>query len=155
MTRIEDYGLLISAGPNVKGIIPKLHASDLGADKGLSKFKIGQKVTGRVLQVDSGARKLTLTLKPGLLGSRLNPLASLAQASPGLRAHGVIAGVKDFGLFVTFYGGLSGLLHSSQLGIEEGGKPSEAGYSVGQVIKVAVLAVEPGTGRLKLGELTS
>lgn len=108
MTRIEDYGLLVSAGANVKGIVPKLHASDLGTDKGMSKFKIGQKVTGRVLQVDPSARKLTLTLKPGLLGSRLQPLASLAQATVGVRAHGVVAGIKEFGIFVTFYGGVSG-----------------------------------------------
>ena len=37
---------------------------------------------------------MTLTLKPGLLGSKLQPLTSLQQAAPGLRAHGMITGVK-------------------------------------------------------------
>jgi ribosomal protein S1 len=37
---IEDHGLLVSAGPGIKGMIPKLHASDLGTTKALTKFKV-------------------------------------------------------------------------------------------------------------------
>ena len=40
VTSIEDYGLLVTAGPGIKGIVPKLHASDLGAAKALLKFKV-------------------------------------------------------------------------------------------------------------------
>ena len=57
-------------------------------------MQIGQKVTGRVLEVDVAARRMTLSLKPGLLGSRLQPLASPQQVAPGLRAHGMVTGVK-------------------------------------------------------------
>ena len=37
---IEDYGMLVSAGPGVKGLVPRLHASDLGTAKAMLKFKV-------------------------------------------------------------------------------------------------------------------
>ena len=134
--------MLVSAGPGVRGLVPRLHASDLGTAKAMQKFKVGallprnylaacsmpfptistkeslifpmisppftfnlvalrcqvgQKVAGRVLEVDVGARRMTLTLKPGLTGSRLQPLASLQQAAPGVKAHGMVTGVKVCG----------------------------------------------------------
>ena len=39
---------------------------------------------------------------------------------------------QDYGVFVTFYGGISGLIHVGQLGLAEGIKPSEE-YGLGQV----------------------
>lgn len=50
---------------------------------------------------------------------------------PGSRSHGVITGVRDFGVFVAFYGGVSGLAHVSECGLAEGQKPTEA-FEVGQ-----------------------
>ncbi|GAX80532.1 hypothetical protein CEUSTIGMA_g7970.t1 [Chlamydomonas eustigma] len=146
---IEDHGLLVSAGPGIKGLIPKLHASDLGTSKALTKFKVGQKVSGKVLEVDVAARRMTLTLKPGLLGSKLQCLASKQQLAPGLRTHGMITGVQDYGVFVSFYGGISGLAHVGELGLPDGVKPAQM-YNVGQVVKAIVLAIEPASGRLKL-----
>ena len=40
VTGIEDYGLLVTAGPGLKGLVPRLHASDLGTAKALLKFKV-------------------------------------------------------------------------------------------------------------------
>lgn len=147
---MEDYGLLVSAGPSVKGLVPVLHASDLGTVKALSKYKVGQKVTGRVLEVQPSNRRMTMTLKPALLGSKFQPLATMQQAVVGAKAHGIVTGVKEYGLFLQFYGGLGGMAHASTLGLAPGAKVAEA-FKLGQVVKAEVLAVEPATGRLKLG----
>ncbi len=56
--------------------------------------QVGQKVSGRVIEVDVLKRRMTLTLKPALLSSKLQPLTAPQQAAPGVRAHGVITGVK-------------------------------------------------------------
>ncbi|KAG1654779.1 hypothetical protein FOA52_007439 [Chlamydomonas sp. UWO 241] len=150
VTAVEDYGILVSCGPGVKGLVPRVHASDLGTAKAMAKYKVGAKVAGRVLEVNSASRKMTLTLKPGLLGSKLQPLVGAQQAVPGLRAHGVVTGVTAYGVFVQFYGGLGGLAHKAELGLADGAKPASA-YTVGQTIKAIVLSVEPATGRLRLG----
>lgn len=147
---MEDYGLLVSAGPSVKGLVPVLHASDLGTVKALSKYKVGQKVTGRVLEVQPSNRRMTMTLKPALLGSKFQPLATMQQAVVGVKAHGIVTGVKEYGLFLQFYGGLGGMAHASTLDLAPGAKVAEA-FKLGQVVKAEVLAVEPATGRLKLG----
>ena len=60
-----------------RAMVPTIHMSDLGTKKAHKKFKEGQKVAGRVLAVDPTARKLTLTLKPALLGSKLPPITRL------------------------------------------------------------------------------
>lgn len=53
-----------------------MHMSDSGADRAKAKYKEGQKVSGRVLEVDVAARKITLSLKKLLVGEKLPPFAS-------------------------------------------------------------------------------
>lgn len=50
--------------------------SDSGSEKARAKYKEGQKVSGRVLEVDVAARKITLSLKKLLVGEKLPPFAS-------------------------------------------------------------------------------
>eukprot|EP00983_Pelagomonas_calceolata_P033121 1037664-Pelagomonas_calceolata.AAC.2 len=38
---------------------------------------------------------MSITLKPGLLTSKLPPIVSLDQAVPGVKTHAVVTGVKD------------------------------------------------------------
>lgn len=45
-----------------------------------------------MLAVDPDAKKVTLTLKKSLLGSKLPPLADVRQAAPGAKAHGTVTG---------------------------------------------------------------
>jgi hypothetical protein len=54
----------------------------------------GQEVTGRVLHVDPSNKRMSMTLKPALLNSKLPLIASPAAAAPGAKAHGVVTGVK-------------------------------------------------------------
>lgn len=56
--------------------MPTVHMSDSGSEKARAKFKEGQKVSGRVLEVDVAARKITLSLKKLLIGEKLPPFAS-------------------------------------------------------------------------------
>lgn len=54
----------------------------------------------RVLSVDPSRKQVTLTLKKGLLGSKLPVLSDLRQAEPGMKLHGVVTGLQPFGVFV-------------------------------------------------------
>eukprot|EP00887_Chlorella_sp_A99_P001742 scaffold19.g1742.t1 len=70
-------------------------------------------------------------------------------AMPGSRSHGVVTGVQDFGVFVSFYGGVAGLAHVSECGLPIGQKPGQA-YEAGQAVKVHVLGVDAGKKGLRL-----
>ncbi|GBF92560.1 hypothetical protein Rsub_05174 [Raphidocelis subcapitata] len=145
-----ERGLVLQITPSIKALVPPLHASDLGTKKSKAKHREGQVVQGRVLSVDPDARRLTLTLKKALLGSKLAPLADARQAAPGLKAHGTVTGVKDgYGLFVTFYNGVTGVLKKSALGLLPGQKVSEA-YEAGQVLRVQITRSDPEAGRIEL-----
>jgi rRNA biogenesis protein RRP5 len=103
-----------------------------------------------VIEVNSADRRVTLTLKQGLIRSKLPPLASSAEAAPGRRAHGCVTGVTDHGVFVEFYGGLKGLVPPSEAPAADGADLATA-YSVGQVVRCTVLGVDPRRGvRLSL-----
>ncbi|KAL4451480.1 hypothetical protein ABPG75_007142 [Micractinium tetrahymenae] len=148
VARVEDFGLLVSVTPTIRALVPTLHATDLGTAKGLKKFKEGQKVAGRVLTVDAASKKVALTLKPSVVGSKLPPIAALQDAAPGARSHGVVTGAADFGVFVQFFGGVAGLAHISECGLA-GQKPADA-FQPGQVVKCRVLGADPSRKGLKL-----
>jgi len=82
--------------PTIKALVPALHISDLGTKKSKGKYKEGQSVQGRVLAVDLDSKKVTVTLKKTLLGSKLAPLADVRQAVAGLKAHGTVTGAWGF-----------------------------------------------------------
>jgi ribosomal protein S1 len=50
-----------------------------------------------VLSVDPDSKRLTLTLKKALLGSKLPPLSDIRQAAPGVKAHGTVTGARGAG----------------------------------------------------------
>jgi len=53
-----------------------MHMSDSGTDRARAKLKEGQQVTGRVVEVDPAARRITLSLKKLLREDKLPPFAS-------------------------------------------------------------------------------
>ena len=56
----------------------------------------------------------------------------LQDAEPGTRTHGIVTGVKEYGVFVALWGGLKGLAHSSELGLAPGQTPEDS-FQEGQV----------------------
>ena len=48
----------------------------MGTAAARARFRVGQPVAGRVLQVDAAARRITLTLKKTLAGAKLPPFTS-------------------------------------------------------------------------------
>lgn len=60
------------------------------------------------------------------------PNRVLQDAEPGTRTHGIVTGVKEYGVFVALWGGLKGLAHSSELGLPPGQTPPD-GFQEGQV----------------------
>lgn len=119
--------------------MPSLHLADVAIRKPSAKFKIGQKLRCRVLAVDATARKLKLTNKRTLVASELPVVTSYADAPLGAVVHGFVAAVKSFGLIVSFYNGISGLLPKSELQAEEVEGGLESLYERGQVLRCKVI----------------
>lgn len=150
----DDSGLIVAISSTLKALVPFDHISDVPSRKALKKFKVGVKVPGRVLQVDSVSKKVRVTLKPMLVDSKLPVITSFEEAVPGSRSHGTVTGVKDFGVFVGFYNGISGLVPAAECGLPEGQHPVDA-FKVGQPVKCKIFGVDQQHKGLKLSFLLS
>lgn len=75
--------------------------------------------------------------------------AKLQDAEAGLRTYGYITGIKAYGIFVSFFGGMKGLAHTAELPLGPEQTPKEA-YQVGQVVKCCILSTDFSHQRLKL-----
>ena len=150
VSSVEKYGLLVSFGTNVRGIVTSLHLSDVvTARPQLNRFKVGRKVTVRVLGVDAERRRLQLTCKKSLLQDEAPPLTSYGAATRGAVFTGFITRVVPKGVTVTFYDNVHGFVSARTLlraGVED---PVEA-YQLGQVVKALVLSADEAAGRLLL-----
>lgn len=134
-------GAVVSISPSLTAFVPRSHLTD-GAppppgDKLPSRLRTGKALPARVLEVDAARKRVSVTLKKGLIGSRLPPLADAKAAAPGTKAHGVVTGAAPYGVFVSFFGGVSGLLPAASLELLPGQAPGDA-YAVGQLLRCQV-----------------
>lgn len=146
---LDDTSMLLKISPHLKATVPALHYSDTVHKKSHKKFKEGQTVSGRVLEVKSGKKKIVVTLKKSLVESKYPMLTSMEDVVTGMRSHGVVTGIKDNGIFVTFFNNISSMIGIDHLGIKDSQKIQDA-FTVGQIVKARVLGVRAKRLRLTL-----
>ena len=67
----------VKPGPVRRAFVPTVHLSDLGSKASRAKYKVGQEVRGRVLERDAASKRIVMTLKKALIGSKLPAIAHL------------------------------------------------------------------------------
>ncbi len=60
-----------------RAFVPTVHLSDLGSKASRAKYKVGQEVRGRVLERDAASKRIVMTLKKALVGSKLPAIVHL------------------------------------------------------------------------------
>ncbi|CAM9531056.1 unnamed protein product, partial [Hapterophycus canaliculatus] len=73
---VESFGLLVKLGEGVRALVPKNHLGDVTVKNPKALFKVGARVKGRVLTVDAGLSKATLTLKRSMVKDKREAIAS-------------------------------------------------------------------------------
>ncbi|KAF4145864.1 Suppressor of forked protein (Suf) [Phytophthora infestans] len=148
---VESWGILMEISEGVRGLVTPQHmpAFLLNKKANSGKYKAGKTTSARVLHVDLDANKTYLTMKSGLLSSDLPVLSSFKEATMGLIAHGFITKIGEYGVIVTFYNNVYGLVPMAvlqQAGIEN----LEEAYVPGQVVKARVTRCDANRKRLML-----
>ncbi|KAM3406782.1 hypothetical protein ACQJBY_000696 [Aegilops geniculata] len=143
---VEPFGAIVQFSSGVKALCPLPHMSELdNIVKPPKKFKAGAELLFRVLGCKS--KRITVTYKKSLVKSKLEVLASYADAKIGLVTHGWITKIEKHGCFVRFYNGVQGFVSRSELGLEPGVE-AESVYHVGQVVKCRIVSVVPTSRKL-------
>jgi small subunit ribosomal protein S1 len=138
-------GLVVDVG--VRGFVPSshlelTHVADVGA-------YAEQSLELRILEVDPRREKLVLSRRSLLLRAQRKEAQELLNSlRPGEVRTGTVASLADYGAFVDL-GGVSGLVHISELSWHRVGKPSDV-VSVGDQVEVKVLDVKPKKKRISL-----
>ena len=139
-------GLILDIG--LRGFLPA-SLVDLRRVKDLDMY-LGTELEARVIEMDRNRNNVVLSRRVLLEEGRKNERAEiLAKLTKGMRLHGTVSSIVDFGAFVDL-GGIDGLVHISELSWNHVNHPSEV-VKVGQEVEVEVLDVDLSRERISLG----
>ncbi|MGA1367566.1 MAG: 30S ribosomal protein S1 [Blastocatellia bacterium] len=145
---LTDYGAFIELEPGIEGLV---HVTEMSWSKRVKHPKnllsIGQEVEAQIIDVDQGARRISLGLKQ----IEPNPWETLPQRyGVGTRIKGRIRNLTDFGAFVEIEEGIDGLVHVSDISWTKRIKhPSEA-LKKNQEVEAVITAIDVDNRRLSL-----
>ncbi|MDF1535944.1 MAG: 30S ribosomal protein S1 [bacterium] len=144
---LTDFGAFIGLEEGIDGLI---HVSDMSWTQKINHpsevIKKGDTVKAVVLSVDKGRERLSLGLKQ--LSD--NPWEELQKKIPsGSIVQGRVVNHADFGTFVELMEGVEGLIHISELEIDDGQKPEEV-YPPNTEVTVKILNIDPEERKVSL-----
>lgn len=154
VTEVRDYGLLVSLGEGLDGLVHQSECSWSRGAKTSDVAKVGDVVKVKVLKVQPASRKdrtgrVSLSIKACLP----DPWDEHPDAvKVGAIHKGTITRTAEFGAFVEIAPGIEGLLHVTELG-KKLAHAKEA-VSEGETIDVMVDRVDRKERRLSLSKLS-
>jgi small subunit ribosomal protein S1 len=146
ITSVHDYGAFVDIG-GVEGL---LHVSEISYQKIQSAKEAlhpGEKLKVAIIKLDPEAGKISLSIK----ALQIDPWTTTADKLPvGSQTAGKVMHLKPFGAFIEVFPGVTGLLHVSRLGVERRVNHPKEILSVGDEVRVRVLAIDPERKTLSL-----
>jgi small subunit ribosomal protein S1 len=144
---ITDYGAFIDLG----GIDGLLHITDMSWGRiahPSELFQVGDQVRVRVLKFDPESERVSLGLKQTLP----DPWIDVGSRYPiGLRIHGKVVSLADYGAFVELEPGIEGLIHISEMSWTKRVKHPSKVVAIGDDVDVLVLDVDEENRKISLG----
>ena len=144
---LTDFGAFVGLEEGIDGLI---HVSDMSWTRKINHpsevVKKGDPVTVVVLSVDKTRERLSLGLKQ----LTTNPWEEIGSKHPvGSILTGKVVSHADFGTFVQIMEGIEGLIHISEMGLENG-QGAEEVYPPGSEVKVKILGLDPDERKVSL-----
>jgi small subunit ribosomal protein S1 len=144
---ITDFGAFIDLG----GLDGLLHITDMSWGRighPSEVVDIGQSVDIKVLDVDWGRERISLGLKQLLP----YPWSDIDKKYPvGLRIHGKVVSITNYGAFVELEKGVEGLVHISEMSWTRHIRHPSKLVAIGDDIESVVLKVDPKEEKISLG----
>ncbi len=144
---ITDYGAFIDLG----GIDGLLHITDMSwgrINHPSQLFEVGQEVEVKVLSYDEQRQRVSLGFKQ----LQADPWLTAGEKYPvGMRTHGKVVSLTDYGAFVELENGIEGLIHVSEMSWSKRVRHPSKIVQVGEDVEVVVLALDLENRRISLG----
>ncbi len=145
---ITDFGIFVGIEEGIDGLV---HISDLSWSQRIKhpsdKFKRGDMVEARVLNIDKNAERFSL----GIRQLSEDPWLSVhSRYFLGQIIQGVVVHKVDFGVFMEIEEGVEGLVHFSELAYH--GDDWSENYKVGQRIIAEIINIDHHDRKISLSE---
>jgi small subunit ribosomal protein S1 len=149
VTRVTDFGAFVELEPGIEGLI---HLSELSWSKKVHKpadvVKAGDVVEVVVLGVNPVERRISLGLKQALG----DPWEQAEKRFPvGSIVEGPVTSLTKFAAFVQLDEALEGMIHIGDMSAEKRINHPQEVLKPGQTVRAAVLEVDRGKRRIRLG----
>jgi small subunit ribosomal protein S1 len=144
---LTDYGAFVDIG----GMDGLLHVTDLGWGRvghPSEVLAVGQEIQVKVLKFDRERGRVSLGIKQ----LAPDPWLTVEEQFPaGMRLHGKVLNLTDYGAFVELASGVEGLVHVSEMTWSKRLKHPSKIVSPGAIVEVVVLEVNRQNRRISLG----
>jgi small subunit ribosomal protein S1 len=144
---LTEYGAFVDLG----GIDGLLHITDMSwgrVNHPSEVFKVGDKVTVKVLKYNPETERVSLGLKQ----TQEDPWNHVQEAYPlGKKVSGKVMSITDYGAFVELEPGVEGLIHVSEMSWTKKIKHPSKMLEVGHEVECQVLEVDSKAKRISLG----
>lgn len=150
VTLIKEYGAFVEIEKGIEGLV---HTSEMDwLQRNVSPanyLKVGDEIEVMMLECNKETRRISLSLKQ----CKPNPWDEFnVSYRNGSKLTGKVSSrTENLGLFVDLPGGLTGLVHISNLSYTDNWKEEMLKYEVGQEIDVFLMAVDLKAQRISLG----
>jgi predicted RNA-binding protein with RPS1 domain len=139
-------GLVVDIG--VRGFVPATHVGS-GKLRNIEKF-VGNPLQLKVIEIDRERKKVVLSNREAEEQRRSRAKEEIFETvKVGEIVDGTVRRLTDYGAFIDL-GGVDGLLHISEMSWARINHPKEM-FKEGQKIKVMVLRLDSGAGKISLG----
>ena len=143
---IQKFGTFVDLG-GADGLVP---ASEISWDRSKRPediFSVGQEVTVKIIALDWGGNRLTLSLK----ALETDPWEGVKEKYlVDARVSGIIMRLAPFGAFVMLEPGVEGLIHISNLGAGRRINHPKEVVEMGQTVEAYVLGVDAEKRKISL-----
>jgi len=144
---ITDFGLFVGVEDDIDGLV---HISDISWIEKINhpsdRYKKGDTIDAIILQVDPELEKFSLGIKQ----MEKEPWLIIAEKFPvQTKGKGKVTKVTDFGLFVDMGQGIEGMIHVSELDVDDSIRPEEL-VKVGGEVDFVVVAIDVDDRKISL-----
>ncbi len=145
VANLTDFGAFVDLG-GVQGLVHVSEISRQRVERPQDALKPGQKVQVKVLKVEKGGKRISLSMK----ALEPDPWQGVAKRfAPGSIVRGRVEKASRVGAFIELEPGLTGLLPASLMSLPQDSSPERA-YRPGREISVQVMSVDPRRRRISL-----
>jgi predicted RNA-binding protein with RPS1 domain len=145
VSSLTDFGAFVDLG-GVEGLVHVSEISQRRVAKPSDALQVGQEVEVKVLKVEKGGRRVSLSIK----ALEPDPWREVKEKyTEGAVVTGKVERIGPPGAFIELEPGLVGLLPTSEMGLPREAIPARA-YPPGKQVTVQVVGVDPRRRRISL-----